>query len=191
MAVVAAERHGAVADRWTRTATVAVFFTHGLLFASWTAHIPQVKNHLGLTDGTLGLALLGAPAGSVSAMLVTARLLPRFGSKAMVRASLIGYGAAGLTVGFAGSLPGLFAVLFVWGAFQGALDVSMNTQAVAIERSQLRPLMSGFHGSWSLGTFAGAGIGVTGVAIGVSLTIQLLVLTVPALIIVECLASRM
>jgi fucose permease len=191
MAVATAEPQDAVANRRTRTATVAVFFTHGLLFASWTAHIPQVKNHLGLTDGTLGLALLGAPAGSVSAMLVTARLLPRFGSKAMVRASLIGYGAAGITVGLASSLPELFAALFVWGAFQGALDVSMNTQAVAVERSQGRPLMSGFHGCWSLGTFTGAGVGIAGVAIGLSLAVQLLLLSVPALIIVEYLTSRM
>ena len=29
----------------------AVFVVHGLLFASWTAHIPHVKAHLGLTDG--------------------------------------------------------------------------------------------------------------------------------------------
>ncbi|HEX4219037.1 MAG TPA: MFS transporter [Acidimicrobiales bacterium] len=191
MSVATAPPGGAVAARWTRTATMAVFFTHGLLFASWTAHIPQVKAHLGLTDGTLGVALLGAPAGSVSAMVVTARLLPRFGSQAMVRASLIGYGAAGVTVGLARSLPELFAALFVWGAFQGALDVSMNTQAVAVERSEGRPLMSGFHGFWSLGTFAGAGIGVAGVAIGLSLTFQVLVLSVPALIIVERLTSRM
>ncbi len=45
-----------------------------------------------------------------------------------------------------------------------ALDVSMNTQAVTVERAAGRPLMSGFHGSWSIGAFVGAGIGVLGVA---------------------------
>jgi hypothetical protein len=57
-----------------RAAAMAVFFVHGLLFASWTAHIPQVKADLHLTDGSLGLALLGAPLGAVSAMLVSAHL---------------------------------------------------------------------------------------------------------------------
>jgi hypothetical protein len=170
---------------------VVVFFTHGLLFASWTAHIPLIKEHLDLTDGALGLALLGAPLGSVSAMLVSARLLPRFGSQAMVRTCLLGYCAAAPLVGLVGSLPTLFTALFLWGAFQGALDVSMNTQAVAVELARGRPLMSGFHGSWSIGTFAGAGIGALGVAIGLSLTSQQLLLGVPALVIAGWLTSRM
>ncbi len=181
----------AIADRWSRSATVAVFFTHGLLFASWTAHIPLIKDHLDLTDGALGLALLGAPLGSVSAMLVSARLLPRLGSRTVVRASLVGYCAVGPLVGLVGSLASLFTALFAWGAFQGALDVSMNTQAVAVERAGGRPLMSGFHGGWSIGTFVGAGIGALGVAIGLSLSSQQLVLGVPALIIAGWLTARM
>ena len=191
VAVATAPPSRAVADRGSRSATVAVFFTHGLLFASWTAHIPLIKGRLDLTDGTLGLALLGAPLGSVSAMLVSARLLPRFGSKTMVRACLLGYCAAGPLVGLVGSLPELFAALFVWGAFQGALDVSMNTQAVIVERVRGRPLMSGFHGCWSIGTFAGAGIGALGVAVGLSLTSQQLVLGLPALMVAGWLTTRM
>ena len=129
---------------------MAVFFTQGLLFASWTAHIPQVKAHLDLTDGSLGLALLGAPLGAVSAMLVSAHLLPRFGSRRMVQTSLFGYCVSGPFVGVAGSLPALFAALYAWGAFQGAVDVSMNTQAISVEQARGSPLMSGLHGCWSI-----------------------------------------
>src|ERR1700728_2099432 len=166
--------------RWPRIAVTTVFVVHGLLFASWTAHIPDVKAHLGLTDGTLGFALLGARVGSVLAMILASWLLPRVGSRALVRVALVGCCAAGPLVGLTGSLPALFAALFAWGAFQGSLDVSMNTQAVAVERARGRPLMSGFHGCWSIGTFAGAGAGVAGVAVGMSLTVQLLLLGVPA-----------
>jgi hypothetical protein len=168
-----------------------VFVSHGLLFASWTAHIPQVKDHIGLTDGSLGLALLGAPAGSVAAMLVVARVLPALGSKRMVQISMLGYSLAGPLVGLAGSLPALFAALFAWGAFQGTLDVSMNTQAVTVERAASRPMMSGFHACWSIGAFAGAGIGALGVAAGLSLTGQLLALAVPVLLIAGWLTTRM
>jgi hypothetical protein len=188
---LAIEARAASLVRGPRAATVAVFFIHGLLFASWTAHIPQVKDHAGLTVGALGLALLGAPAGSVSAMLASARLLPRLGSRRMVRGCLAGYCVAGPLIGLAGSLPAVFAALFAWGAFQGSLDVSMNTQAVAVERARGRPLMSGFHACWSIGTFAGAAAGVAGVAIGMSLSVQLLLLGVPALVIGEALITRM
>lgn len=182
---------GSAAGRQQRAATLAAFVSHGLLFASWTAHIPQLKDRLGLTDGALGLALLGAPLGSVLAMLVVAHLLPRLGSRRMVQVSLAGYALAGPLVGLSGSVAALFGTLFAWGAFQGALDVSMNTQAVAVERAAGRPLMSGFHGSWSIGAFAGAGIGALGVAAGLSLTRQLLLLAVPVLVVAGRLTPRM
>jgi MFS family permease len=182
---------GAATTRTQRAATITAFVSHGLLFASWTAHIPQVKDHIGLTDGTLGLALLGAPVGSVAAMLVVARVLPVLGSKRMVQLSLLGYSLAGPLVGLAGSLPALFAALFAWGAFQGTLDVSMNTQAVTVERAAGRPLMAGFHACWSIGAFAGAGIGALGVAAGLPLTPQLLLLAAPVLLIAGWLTTKM
>jgi MFS family permease len=177
--------------RWPRIAVTAVFVVHGLLFASWTAHIPDVKAHLGLTDGTLGFALLGAPVGSVMAMIAASWLLPRVGSRVVVRVALVGYCAAGPLVGLTGSLPALFAALFAWGAFQGTLDVAMNTQAIAVERTGGRILMSGLHGSWSIGAFAGAGIGALAVAAGVTLSLQLLVMGTIALLVAGLLTAQM
>jgi MFS family permease len=168
-----------------------VFVVHGLLFASWTAHIPHVKLHLGLTDGTLGIALLGAPVGSVCAMVAAAYLLPRLGSRRIVQIALVGYCATGPLVGLTGSLPALMGALFVWGAFQGTLDVAMNTQAITVERSGRRVLMSGLHGSWSIGSFVGAGIGALAVGAGITLTSQLLVLGTLAILAVGLLTTRM
>jgi MFS family permease len=177
--------------RWPRIAVTAVFVVHGLLFASWTAHIPDVKAHLGLTDGTLGFALLGAPVGSVLAMVAASWLLPRVGSRRVVQVALVGYCAAGPLVGLTGSLAALFAALFAWGAFQGTLDVAMNTQGIAVERTGRRNLMSGLHGSWSIGAFAGAGIGALAVAAGITLSLQLLVMGTIALLVAGLLSTRM
>jgi len=168
-----------------------VFVVHGLLFASWTAHIPHVKQSLGLTDGTLGFVLLGAPVGSVAAMCLAAMLLPRFGSRRIVRVALCGYCAAGPLVGLTGTLPALFGALVLWGAFQGALEVAMNTQAIAIERNSRRSLMSGLHGGWSIGAFTGAGIGALAVGTGIALTPQLLILGSVALLGAGLLSTRL
>jgi predicted MFS family arabinose efflux permease len=159
----------------------AVFFVHGLLFASWTAHIPQMKARVGLSDGGLGLVLLATPVGSIAAMALGAWLLPRVGSRRMVTWCLLGYCASGPFVGLATSAMGLFVALLFWGAFQGTLDVSMNTQALACQRAAGRPIMSGMHGRWSLGALAGAGAGALAVGIGLSLSVQLLILGVAAL----------
>jgi hypothetical protein len=168
-----------------------VFVVHGLVFASWTAHIPDVKAHLGLTDATLGFALLGAPVGSVTAMIASAYLLPRLGSRGIVQVALVGYCTVGPIMRLTGTVAALFAALFVWGTFQGALDVAMNTQAIAVERAGRRVLMSGLHGSWSIGSFVGAGIGALAVGAGVALSTQLLILGTLTLLAAGLLTARM
>jgi fucose permease len=174
-----------------RIAVTVVFVVHGLLFASWTAHIPNVKQSLGLNDGTLGFALMGAPVGSVAAMCLAAVLVPRFGSRRIIQVALCGYCAAGPLVGLTGTLPALFGALVLWGAFQGSLDVAMNTQAIAVERTSRRPLMSGLHGGWSIGAFAGAGIGALAVGAGIALTPQLLIVGSVALFGAGLLSTRL
>jgi hypothetical protein len=168
-----------------------VFFAHGLLFAAWTAHIPEIKAHLSLTDGTLGFALAGPPIGSVLATLGSSWLLPRLGSRRIVQITMVGSCVAAPLVGLTGTLATLFVALFAWGAFQGTLDVAMNTQAIAVERTGRQVLMSGLHGGWSVGSFAGAGIGALAVVAGVSLSLQQLVLGTLILLIAGLLTTRM
>src|SRR6266568_1911761 len=117
-------------------ATIAVavtFFAQAVLFASWTAHIPGVEAALRLSNGALGTALLGLPIGSVTAMMLAAWLLPRLGSRRMIRISIAGYAVAGVGVGLANSPILLFVALYFWGLMQGTVDVAMNTQAVTVE----------------------------------------------------------
>jgi MFS family permease len=179
------------ADLWPRLSVIAVFFVHGFLFASWTAHIPQLQHHLGLSDGRLGLALLGAPIGSVLAMVLAARLLPRLGSRRLVRLALVGYCVSGPFIGLTGSFGTFFVAFLLWGFFQGMLDVSMNTEAITVERFSGRVLMPGFHGSWSTGALVGAVTGAAAVGLGISLSEQLLVLSVPCLLVASWLSTRM
>lgn len=183
----------AVAPGRRRSARAAAltFFCHGVYFASWTAHIPHVQAALGLSSSQLGLVLLGAPIGVVSAMAAASRLLPRWGSRRAVQVSVLGYCLAGPLVAVAPSPALLFACLFVWGAFQATLDVAMNTQGIAVERAQRRRLMAGLHACWSLGAFAGAGIGAAAVAVGVPLVTQLLALAAVIVLVVLLLSGAM
>ena len=107
-ALVIQHRARPARSRSPRIAVTAVFVAHGLLFASWTAHIPHIMRHLGLTDGTLGIALLGAPVGSVAAMLLASYLIPKLGSRRVAQLALVGYCGTGPLVGLTGSLAALF-----------------------------------------------------------------------------------
>src|SRR5258708_40130320 len=99
-------------------------------------------------------------------------MLSRVGSRTMVRVALVGYCVSGPFIGLTGSFEAFFFAFLLWGFFQGMLDVSMNTQAIAVERFSGRVLMPGFHGSWSSGTLVGAVIGAAAVWLGVPLSEQ-------------------
>ncbi|MGO9184321.1 MAG: MFS transporter [Mycobacterium sp.] len=177
--------------RRAKVGVTAAFMVHAVVFSSWAAHIPRVKAELSLSDAALGTALFGAPLGSVAATLLSHWALPRWGSRRLVPLTLAGYAAAGTTVGLAGSGAALFAALALWGFFQGALDVAMNTQAAAVERLARAPIMARFHGMWSVGSLLGAAIGAACVSSGIGLAAQLAVLGIVVLIVGEGLTRHL
>ena len=162
-----------------------------MVFSSWAAHIPHVKAALGLSDGALGTALFGAPLGSVAATVFSHWALPRWGSRRLVPVMVAGYAFAAMTVGLASSGLWLFLTLMLWGWFQGALDVAMNTQAGTVERLARAPIMARFHGMWSIGALVGALIGAACVSVGVGLEPQLVVLGAVVLIVVGPLTRQL
>ena len=66
----------------------------------------------------------------------------------------------------AGSVPILFLACALFGASLGGLDVAMNTQASEIETARGRPIMSSFHGFFSVGGLVGALLGGAIIAVG-------------------------
>ena len=141
----------------SRAAVSAVFFINGVTLASWVPHIPVVKAHHGINDAELGVVLLCMAAGAVTALSVAGWLVTRFGSRRMTSIAAIGLCTSLTLPILAPSTVLLGAALFVLGAFNGTLDVSMNAQAVEVEALHKRPIMSSFHGLFSLGGLAGAG----------------------------------
>lgn len=158
--------------RRARVATALTFAFNGFLYAAWVPHIPQVKGQLGLSDAALGLALLGAPTGSVLSMPLIGRATTRFGSGPVTAAMAFGTYLAIIGPGLAANLAGLFLALALWGVVTGGLDVAMNAQAVQVQTSYGRPVMSSFHAFWSVGTVLGTVVGSFGAGLGISLLRQ-------------------
>ena len=139
-----------------RRAVATVFFLNGAVLASWIPHIPAVKAAHALGDGALGLVLLAMAAGAIVAMPVAGVLIGRLGSRSMTTATAVGLAITVPVPLVAPSVPLLAAALFMLGALNGALDVSMNVQALAVEARYRRPIMSSFHALFSLGGLVGA-----------------------------------
>ena len=144
-----------------RLATRVAFFISGFGTAAWAPLVPFAKERLGTDDGTLGLLLLCLGAGSSIAMPLSGGLAARFGCRRVIWAGCLGISVSLPLLGFAPTGASLALALLLFGAGIGAADVAMNIQAVIVEKTGGRTMMSGFHGLYSVGGIAGAG-GVSG-----------------------------
>jgi MFS family permease len=141
--------------RYYRIAASFLFFVQGLTFASWASRIPDIKSLLHLSTSSLGAVLFAMPAGQFMAMALSGYLVSRYGSKRVLVWSALLYPAALVLLGTIGAVWQLFAGLLVFGITSNLINISINTQAVGIERLYGRSIMASFHGIWSLGGFFG------------------------------------
>lgn len=150
-------------------AVVCFFFANGAVFGSWAARLPAVQERLDLADAELGVALLGIGLGALVAMPPAGALAARAGSRHPTTVAAVAQCATLPLLATVPNLEGLIAATILFGIWASVLDLSMNAQAVAVERAYGRPIMSSFHGFFSVGGFAGAG----GASLAVSLDLSL------------------
>ena len=152
-----------------RRAVLAVFALNGFALGGWFVRIPAVQDRLGIGEGLLGVALLGAAVGALLSMTVTGALISRLGSRRVVGATAFLLPASLIPLDLAPNVVALALALLLVGAANGALDVSMNSHAVAVEDRYGRRIMSSFHAAFSFGALAGSvlGGGVAYLGVGV------------------------
>ncbi len=139
--------------------TVLLFLAHGLVVSTWVSRIPSVQIALHLNNGVLGLTLLSSALGAVVTIPLAGWLVSRFGSKKISVATGVLFAFSLIPLSLSFNAISLAAALFVFGAAAASMDVSMNAQGVEVEKEMHNPTMSRFHGMFSLGGMAGAGVG--------------------------------
>lgn len=145
-----------------------IFLMSGLAVAAWASLVPSAKAATGVNEAQLGLVLLCLGIGSILAMPVGGALATRFGCRAVLGISGLVLCGCLPVLAVVSSVAALAATLFVFGAMLGTFDCVMNIQAVIVERDSNRPLMSGFHGFYSLGGLLGAAATSSIMELGVS-----------------------
>ncbi|MFP5219890.1 MAG: MFS transporter [Actinomycetes bacterium] len=162
-------------QRW---AVSALFLTNGALFASVLPRLPEVKDRFALSDGELGLALLGVGLGGLAGSTATRGLLPRFGARRLAVGSTLLLAAAVPMVGLAPSATALFAILVGVGVVDSQTDVAMNVSGVEAQRQLDRPVLTSMHAVWSIGAVAGGLVGSAAAALRVPLAAHLAVVAI-------------
>ena len=176
------------AARLNQRATRGVFLIAGIGMAAWAPLVPYAKERAALSDASLGTLLLFLGLGSLLAMPVTGVLVGRYGCRRIITCGSV---LLVLLLPLLAVLSSPFSLalgLMAFGAAIGLIDVAMNIQAVEVEKSAGKSMMSGFHGFFSIGGIIGAGLVSLMLALG--LTPLLAVLTVNLLLIALYFYSR-
>jgi len=145
--------------RAARWAVLAIFFINGAILANWIARIPDIQHKLDLSEGELGIVLLGISVGVLTALTMAGGWVAKFGSKIVTAVTAILLALVLPLLGLAPNPVMLWGGLFLFGAFLSTMDVAMNAQAVEVERRHGKPIMSLFHAFFSIGGFFGALMG--------------------------------
>lgn len=143
----------------TRAAVAAMFFMAGLCFSSWASRIATIQQNLSLSDAALGAVLFALPVGLMLSLPLSGWAVTKIGSRSVLTIALIMYGLMLITLGVVNQVYQLIFCLVGFGLASNAVNISVNTQAVATESLYSKPIMASFHGVWSLAGFIGAGIG--------------------------------
>jgi len=125
----------------------------------------------------MGVVLFGLSVGSMSGVLSSGWLVKRFGTRSVIRTamsfSVVGMVILSVALWFASPL--LFACgLAVFGASLGSAEVAINVEGAAVEQALDKTVLPMMHGFYSLGTLAGAGVGMGLTALGVSANLHIL-----------------
>lgn len=142
--------------RIARTALFAVFGLNGMLSALWIVHIPAVTQRAGVSHSALGMLILLMAGCAIAGMQAAGPLADRLGSRTLTATAATILSVALIGPGLATTPATLAIALAAFGFGNGMLDVSMNAQAVHIERAYPRPIMSAFHACFSLGGLLGS-----------------------------------
>ena len=157
-----------------RTACSYFFAGSGLAYGMLTSRMPALAMQTGANEAEIGLLLLCLGVTGMAALAVRAWILDRFSSRRLLLVSTPLLCLALPLAGLAASPIQLGLVCITIGISIGFMDVSMNTQAIQIEKQFSRPCVSSMHASYSIGGIAGSAAGALFAGCGSSTLVNFL-----------------
>lgn len=149
-------------------AVAFLFSASSLVFGTWVAAIPGIKERLKFTDESLGLSLLLSPLGALTGVALSTKLF----SKIPVGKWMAG-GYIALCIVMTLQINSVNRIMFwiclyLFGMTGFLNGVSVNTTVGFLEDQYDRRLMSTCHGMYSLGGGISAGLATVFFAFGLS-----------------------
>ncbi len=154
------------------------FFLSGFCFSTWASRIPTIKTTFNYNEAELGTILLFMPISSLIGLPISGWLISRYDSRIPLAIAFITLALALLSIGFATTQFTLIGSLCVLAFSMRVLNISMNTQAIALQKQFDRKINGSFHGLWSTGGIVGVGFSTLMVALQITMEKHLLIVAV-------------
>lgn len=149
------------------------FFLSGFCFASWASRIPTIKTDFDYNEAELGTILLFMPISSMIGLPFSGWLVSRYDSRIPLTGGFLLLSIAIFGIGFAWSTPWLVASISLLSFSFRILNISLNTQAIHLQKQFERKINGSFHGLWSTGGIAGVAFSTLLVAVDVNMHLHL------------------
>jgi len=137
-------------------AVTMLFSYNGLVIGIWAASIPSLQKRFALEAWHLAILFVVMGLAAIGSMQVCGRLADRYGARRVALAMLPVLCVGIVVAGSSTSLVALFVGAIALGIGNGGIDVAMNAIGVQVEKARTKPIMSFFHGTWSIGNMVGA-----------------------------------
>ena len=131
------------------------FFLSGVCFASWASRIPTIKTTFNYNEAELGTILLFMPISSLIGLPFSGWLVSRYDSRIPLTGGFLLLSFAILGIGLASTTPLLIASISLLSFSFRILNISLNTQAIHLQKQFDKKINGSFHGLWSTGGIAG------------------------------------
>ena len=153
-------------------ATFVVYAGLGFATSAWLSRLPDVRDHLGLTPGTIGMMLLIASLGSLLTLPTSGPIVMKIGARWAGRIGVFiwALGIAGAASGtLMESLPVFTASLVLMSAGTGLWGSSMNIEAGLVQAAVRRLVVPVIQAMYAVGMLGGALLGALASRVGVPL----------------------
>ena len=170
MSIPSARAHSAL------RATFVVYAGLGFATSAWLSRLPDVRDHLGLTPGTIGMMLLIASLGSLLTLPTSGPIVMKIGARWAGRIGVFiwALGIVGAATGtlanslvlFTGSLVFMSAGTGLWGS-------SMNIEAGLVQAAVRRLVVPVIQAMYAVGMLGGALVGALAARAGLPVAAHL------------------
>ncbi|WP_256005804.1 MFS transporter [Pedobacter deserti] len=148
------------------------FFASGLSFSTWASRIPTIKSAFDLNEAALGTILLAMPVGSLLGLPISGWLVSKYNSRVPLAVGFALNGLCLLLIGTAHNVFTLVVAITLFAFTTRVFNISVNTQALTLQKRFENKIIGSFHGFWSIGGIAGIVISTLLLSLGTSLTLH-------------------